>query len=189
MKDRELLPCPFCGSDGDSVAINHDNGTYEPGCSHCGTYIGQYSSTRSAAAAWNRRARLSEPQPDAGRRDTERAFQMLEMYGVSRERAKNVANGIQVLVTRMDREIAALRAEGAPAERELAALKADCVMPATDGRTMAKQFDDLYEKLAPLFGYETRADTKQFDPESPNGKLMIAVCCRLLAASQGRKGE
>lgn len=39
----------------------------------------------------------------------------------------------------------------------------------------AKQFHDTYERLAPQFGYETRLDTRQFDPESPNGKLMIAV--------------
>ncbi len=41
---------------------------------------------------------------------------------------------------------------------------------------LAKQFHDAYEKLAPSFGYETRHDTKQFDPETPNGKLMAAVC-------------
>jgi len=37
-------------------------------------------------------------------------------------------------------------------------------------------FHETYEKLAPSFGYETRKDTKAFDPESANGKLMIAVC-------------
>jgi len=46
--------------------------------------------------------------------------------------------------------------------------------------TLARRFNDLYESLAPTFGYETRADTKQFDPEIPNGKLMIAVCNGLL---------
>lgn len=40
---------------------------------------------------------------------------------------------------------------------------------------LARLFHDTYEKLAPTFGYETREDTKQFDPTSPNGKLMIAV--------------
>lgn len=35
----------------------------------------------------------------------ERAFQMLEMNGVSRERAKYVSNGIDVLATRMRRDI------------------------------------------------------------------------------------
>jgi len=41
---------------------------------------------------------------------------------------------------------------------------------------LAKQFHDAYERLAPQFGYETREDTKEFDPDSPNGKLMAAVC-------------
>jgi Mg2+ and Co2+ transporter CorA len=40
----------------------------------------------------------------------------------------------------------------------------------------ARLFHDTYERLAPSFGYETRNDTKQFDPTTPNGKLMIAVC-------------
>lgn len=40
----------------------------------------------------------------------------------------------------------------------------------------ARLFHDTYERLAPRFGYETRQDTKQFDPTSKNGKLMIAVC-------------
>ncbi len=39
----------------------------------------------------------------------------------------------------------------------------------------ARQFHEAYERLAPLFGYETRPETKQFDPTSKNGRLMIAV--------------
>ena len=45
---------------------------------------------------------------------------------------------------------------------------------------LAKMFHDAYERLAPKFGYETRDDTKVFDPESANGKLMIAVVGELL---------
>ena len=45
---------------------------------------------------------------------------------------------------------------------------------------LARLFHDTYERLAPKFGYETREETKQFDPESPNGKLMIAVCGEFL---------
>jgi hypothetical protein len=41
---------------------------------------------------------------------------------------------------------------------------------------LARRFHDTYERLAPQFGYETRADTKAFDPNSPNGRLMMAVC-------------
>lgn len=53
-------------------------------------------------------------------------------------------------------------------------------LPATE---MARLFHETYERLAPSFGYETRADTKAFDPESPNGKLMIAVCGEVARAS------
>ena len=41
---------------------------------------------------------------------------------------------------------------------------------------LAILFHDTYEKLAPEHGYETRNDTRLFDPNTPNGKLMIAVC-------------
>lgn len=44
---------------------------------------------------------------------------------------------------------------------------------------LARKFHDTYERLAPSFGYETRLDTKMFDPESKNGKLMIAVCAEV----------
>lgn len=50
------------------------------------------------------------------------------------------------------------------------------------GQQLALIFHETYERLAPQFGYETRADTKAFDPESPNGRLMIAVCTELRAA-------
>jgi len=47
---------------------------------------------------------------------------------------------------------------------------------------LAKLFHTTYERLAPNFGYETRADTKEFDANSPNGKLMVAVCVEIEAA-------
>ena len=46
---------------------------------------------------------------------------------------------------------------------------------------IAELFHDTYKRLAPEFGYETRADTKQFDPDSKNGKLMVATCAAVLA--------
>jgi hypothetical protein len=49
---------------------------------------------------------------------------------------------------------------------------------------LARRFHEAYERLAPSFGYETRADTKAFDPESPNGRLMIAVCASVQAKPQ-----
>ena len=41
---------------------------------------------------------------------------------------------------------------------------------------IATRFHEIYERLAPDYGYETRKDTREFDPDSANGKLMIAVC-------------
>ena len=44
------------------------------------------------------------------------------------------------------------------------------------GIKLAVMFHDIYERLAPSFGYKTREDTKVFKAYTPNGKLMIAVC-------------
>lgn len=41
---------------------------------------------------------------------------------------------------------------------------------------LASLFHDVYETLAPAYGYETRKETREFDSNSPNGKLMVAVC-------------
>ncbi len=51
-----------------------------------------------------------------------------------------------------------------------------------DDESIARLFHDTYERLAPSFGYETRPDTKAFDPTTPNGRLMIAVCGQVAAA-------
>lgn len=53
-----------------------------------------------------------------------------------------------------------------------------------DAEALARKFHDTYERLASQFGYETREDTKQFDPMSPNGRLMIAVCASLAGAGE-----
>ncbi len=45
---------------------------------------------------------------------------------------------------------------------------------------LAILFHETYERLAPHFGYETRPETKAFDPASKNGKLMIATCGEIL---------
>lgn len=45
---------------------------------------------------------------------------------------------------------------------------------------LARQFHERYEEIAPLYGYKTREDTKTFDPESPNGQLMQAVCLQVV---------
>lgn len=48
-----------------------------------------------------------------------------------------------------------------------------------DVEQRAREFHDAYERLAPQFGYETRPDTREFDPDSPNGRLMMAVIAAL----------
>ena len=50
-----------------------------------------------------------------------------------------------------------------------------------DGEACARTFHEIYERLAPSFGYETRTDTREFDPSSKNGRLMIAVCAEVIA--------
>ena len=41
---------------------------------------------------------------------------------------------------------------------------------------LARRFHEFYEQSAPFFGYKTKEETKEFDPESSNGRLMTWVC-------------
>ena len=41
---------------------------------------------------------------------------------------------------------------------------------------LAVMFHEAYEFVAPIYGYETREGTRVFNPESKNGKTMIATC-------------
>jgi hypothetical protein len=45
---------------------------------------------------------------------------------------------------------------------------------------LARTFHNIYERLAPDYGYETRKETRDFDPTTPNGRLMAAVCREIL---------
>jgi hypothetical protein len=49
----------------------------------------------------------------------------------------------------------------------------------TDPLALAVLFHVTYEKLAPQKGYETRTETRIFQPDSANGKLMIATCAEI----------
>jgi hypothetical protein len=49
-----------------------------------------------------------------------------------------------------------------------------------DAPTLAVLFHNTYGRLAPSHGYETRQETRKFDPDSPNGKLMVATCAAIL---------
>lgn len=54
--------------------------------------------------------------------------------------------------------------------------------PPADALALARRFHEAYERLAPSFGYETRTETRVFDPESKNGRLMVAVCAEIGAS-------
>lgn len=49
---------------------------------------------------------------------------------------------------------------------------------------LARRFHEAYERLAPDFGYTTKPETREFDEDTPNGRLMIAVCAEILAKEQ-----
>lgn len=49
---------------------------------------------------------------------------------------------------------------------------------------LAARFHAIYERLAPSFGYETREDTREFNPTSANGRLMTAVCEEILGMTK-----
>lgn len=63
------------------------------------------------------------------------------------------------------------------------AAPASAQAPVGEGEALARRFHETYERLAPQFGYETRQDTREFDPTSKNGRLMIAVCAALAPAA------
>lgn len=45
---------------------------------------------------------------------------------------------------------------------------------------LARRFHEFYEQSASAFGYETKKETKEFNPESPNGRLMAWVCYEIV---------
>jgi len=65
-----------------------------------------------------------------------------------------------------------------PTEKRLSIEEIERAYP--EAYKWAREFHDLYEETAPMFGYETRKETKEFDPTSPNGRLMAYVCFNLI---------
>lgn len=55
------------------------------------------------------------------------------------------------------------------------------------GEKLATFFHKTYERLAPIHNYNTRDDTKDFDLESNNWKLMVAVCEEVLNRQEKNK--
>jgi len=80
------------------------------------------------------------------------------------------------------------------AEREIELREAATALSSAPISTeaLARKFHETYERLAPQFGYETRAETRKFSPLSTNGMLMIAVCAeiqRTLSSAQDLPNE
>jgi hypothetical protein len=61
--------------------------------------------------------------------------------------------------------------------------------PDIDPRALANLFHDTYERLAPNYGYETRPETRKFNPRSDNGRLMIATCASILEQLRKTRAE
>jgi len=58
----------------------------------------------------------------------------------------------------------------------------DMVIVPKDALSLAIMFHHHYERLAPSKGYNTRVETRIFQPDSANGKLMVATCQSILDA-------
>jgi hypothetical protein len=58
----------------------------------------------------------------------------------------------------------------------------DDLIKRDDAHKLACLFHENYEALAPEYGYKTRDETKDFDPTTVNGQLMIATCSAVLSA-------
>ena len=60
-----------------------------------------------------------------------------------------------------------------------------------EAEALARMFHETYESLAEVAGYETRLETRSFNLESPNGRLMVLVCAEIRKAllSAGKGGE
>ena len=54
------------------------------------------------------------------------------------------------------------------------------VLVENNPRLLARKFHAFYEGYSSAVGYSTRDDTKIFDENSPNGRLMIATCAAIL---------
>lgn len=59
----------------------------------------------------------------------------------------------------------------------------------SDEEFLAKAFHEVYERLAPSFGYETRKESSRPWAKVPekNRRLMIAVCKEVFPAEIGRR--
>lgn len=55
MKDKNLLPCPFCGSEAEITELKTIEGSFYVQCPKCGIEQGYSSSYEEAVEEWNKR--------------------------------------------------------------------------------------------------------------------------------------
>lgn len=67
-------------------------------------------------------------------------------------------------------------------------LKTETPIELPSDEEMAVLFHNKYEELAPNFGYKTKVETRIFNKDSVNGKLMIEVCNQILKIVAEYKG-
>jgi hypothetical protein len=58
---------------------------------------------------------------------------------------------------------------------------------APSSEQLARLFHSAYGRLAPKYGLAIHPGAREFDPESLDGKLMIAMCSEILAAIASEK--
>jgi|GEM_PF-3718965 len=63
-------------------------------------------------------------------------------------------------------------------------IRTNYVKPMKTNSDWAIRFHKLYEKSAHKFGYVSRLETREFDANSPNGKLMTYVCNKIIQEAQ-----
>lgn len=124
---------------------------------------------------------MTEPSDAAKRKRDELAEQHWHSY---RTLADATAVAFALYIDEVDRVARSIRA--CPLEMSAVDALESLMFPdlPDPDEELARAFHDAYETLAPEFGYSTRKDTRQFDPRSPNGKLMLATIKRL--REQGR---
>lgn len=90
-------------------------------------------------------------------------------------------------------ESGAMNYSGTPETQEVATAKVraagKALNRALDPEQLARRFHDTYERLAPAFGYVTRTDTRNFQPTTTNGQLMVAVCAAVVRGTSGVEGD
>ena len=193
-KAWELLPCPLCGAELDIEGDGYEH----PASDDCP--LDSLCLEARHAAGWNRReaADMAECAAFSAGYEAGEAGGRADLAAPSAQPVQDhrsfpdAADGFDDDMTRCPccdgegyfyhgDEPKSPWGDAATIARLSAAARVSGTIKALE---LARLFHEAYEELAPLFGYETRVDTRLFDQTSQNGKLMVATCARILAAIQ-----